>query len=644
MNIKLTSLSIKNFKGIKTFELVLNGSNATISAANGVGKTSVYDSFFWLLFGKSSDGRKDFGMRPVDQNNKPIKKIVTSVRAVIELDGVAHTLLKEHHEKRIKKRIKGYEVKCWIDDVPKKVSEYNNWVSDIIPEDTFKLLTDLYHFNAKLHWTDRREILMNIAGEIGTPAGFDALLDALNGRSVDEYKAVLADQKKKLTEQHDGIGPRIDEVQRGLDTYAEEDTCDVKNAEKKRDMLKERLSDLEKKRLEVSASENLRMSNAQKINDLKGKLIEREAIIASDTGGYQHLLDEKKQLDIALSDAESALAEIEREITSKKQDLQGIDNAIKTERERLAGDRKEYIELRDKPLDVPEESLQGSDIADTCYACGQALPEEKVQAMINAITEKRDAELKALQDNRNKQLQSIADACKDTKARTADLESKRQPLTEEIADLEIKQGFACDAVTSAEKVKKERSEQINKEIGEKPKIDPSTDLEWQKIDREIKELESKIGKPLSEEINGIDIDMKAIRDDIEIISDTLANADRIDRDKERIKELKDEGKVIAQKIADIESELAQIADYNAEFSSLIERSVNNKFKHVTFKMFNQLLNGSTEVCCEALLNGVCYQDMSFGQQIMVGIDIVDVLAEHYGISVPLFVDGAESLT
>jgi hypothetical protein len=36
--------------------------------------------------------------------------------------------------------------------------------------------------------------------------------------------------------------------------------------------------------------------------------------------------------------------------------------------------------------------------------------------------------------------------------------------------------------------------------------------------------------------------------------------------------------------------------------------------------------------------------MSTGQKIICGVDVINVLSEHYVVSVPLFVDHAESLT
>jgi len=218
MNIKLISLKCKNFKGLKAFATDFDGENAVIKAENGTGKTTVYDMFLWLLFSKNSAGVKDFEIRPLDANNQPINGLTLSVEAVLSIDGVVHTFRKEQVEKFIKDKMTGFETLCYIDEVPKKVGEYNEYIAEIIREDTFKVLTDLTHFN-NLHWTKRRALLLEIAGEIGTPAGFEELLAALNGRSIDDYKKVLMVQRDRLKKDRDEIPFRIDELQRGLPAY-----------------------------------------------------------------------------------------------------------------------------------------------------------------------------------------------------------------------------------------------------------------------------------------------------------------------------------------------------------------------------------------------------------------------------------------
>ena len=61
-NIQIKKLSIINFKGIEKMEIDFSG-KTNISGDNATGKTTIFDSITWLLFGKDSQDRKDFDIK-----------------------------------------------------------------------------------------------------------------------------------------------------------------------------------------------------------------------------------------------------------------------------------------------------------------------------------------------------------------------------------------------------------------------------------------------------------------------------------------------------------------------------------------------------------------------------------------------------
>ncbi len=179
--ITLEAIRLFNFKGLKDFELIANGQNATIKGANGTGKTTVYDGFLWLLFGKDSTGRTDFAVRPLDLENQPIKGLDVTVEVALVINGVTHVLRKTNSEHHVKEQLRGYTTSYWVDDVPKKAGEFAQYVGNLVPEDTFKLLANLRHFNEALHWSDQRSILLDVAGDIGGPVAVVADVGAHQG-------------------------------------------------------------------------------------------------------------------------------------------------------------------------------------------------------------------------------------------------------------------------------------------------------------------------------------------------------------------------------------------------------------------------------------------------------------------------------
>ncbi|MEG2120204.1 MAG: recombinase RecF, partial [Pseudoflavonifractor sp.] len=72
---------------------------------------------------------------------------------------------------------------------------------------------------------------------------------------------------------------------------------------------------------------------------------------------------------------------------------------------------------------------------------------------------------------------------------------------------------------------------------------------------------------------------------------------------------------------------------------------NGCFKLARFRLFTQQVNGGLADCCEVLYGGVPYNsNLNSGARVNVGIDVISTLSAHYGVSVPLFIDNAESVT
>lgn len=613
MQLKLNGIIIENFKGLKKFQADFNGENATITAANGIGKTTVYDALLWLFFGKDSTGRKDFQVRPLDENNKPIPGLTLSVQAEIDVDGSCHILRKDHEEKITKGQFRGYESTCYIDEVPKKLNEFQAFIDELIPEDTFKMLTNLRHFN-ELHWTDRRKVLFDIAGKIGNPKGFDMLIMQLNGRSIEDYKKVLAGQKSQLEKDLSEINPRIDELQRGIDGYAGQDLSKV---EQSRTCLKADLAELDKRRTNILNTERARQKKIDNLNTLKTKQAARERELVNDTSGVSHLLEEKATIEQGVSIKQQAVVNARSAVGLKMQEIKYEQARLNQNTAALNDVRQEY------------KTASAVNCESKCYACGQDLPADKLEenekkktAKLQEVIRKGDG-IKALVDECNKKIEQ--------------LQTELAGLNQTVKHAEIE-------LNESEEYKAKRTAEITELMGHKKTTPAEHDPIWKDLGKQIAALENEIGEPASEQLQAIESDRHAKQQEIEELGKTLAQADRIKQDTARIEELGRQEQALAQQIADIEKQIAEIGRYVAAESDLIEAAVNGKFKLVKFKLFNRLINGGIEDCCESTLDGVPYSDCSYGQKAIMGIDIINTLSEHYGVSVPLVIDNAESIT
>ncbi|HEX3038189.1 MAG TPA: ATP-binding protein [Oscillospiraceae bacterium] len=131
---KLLSLLIANFRRIDTQQIIANGNNVNIYGYNGTGKTTTYDAFLWLLFGKDSADRKDYDLIPhKDGSTEPSvgcgKELL--VEAKLEYFGKTVTLKKSYIEEWPKKgefkgQYTGSKTHYFVDDLEVKAGEYNS--------------------------------------------------------------------------------------------------------------------------------------------------------------------------------------------------------------------------------------------------------------------------------------------------------------------------------------------------------------------------------------------------------------------------------------------------------------------------------------------------------------------------------------
>ncbi len=77
--------------------------------------------------------------------------------------------------------------------------------------------------------------------------------------------------------------------------------------------------------------------------------------------------------------------------------------------------------------------------------------------------------------------------------------------------------------------------------------------------------------------------------------------------------------------------------------AMVEERVNSRFKVVKFKMFEEQINGGEKPACTTLIDGVPYSDANTAKKVAAGIDIINVMGEHYNIVAPIWIDNRESV-
>lgn len=637
--VKLLSIHIQNFKGCKN-RIISFGEKIRISGANATGKTTIFDAFTWLLFGKDSFGSSDFDIRPLDKDGKMIDNIEISVEAKISVDGEPYELKKVQKQKWVKKRgtgiaeFQGNMNEFEINGYPKSQKEFKDFITGIIDEEIFTLITDPAAFNA-LPWKKQREILMKFVGafpdaEIAQTFGekYAKVIPELKIASTDDILKKYTKTKNALNKDMVEIPARIDEVSKQL-VIADVGALEVEKAAKE--------AVLQKVEDEISGgSGKLEEINSKReeVMNLKFHLSEIQ------NAENQKLLFESTDIRADLSRKQDALNNLKRDVLNKESEIR--DAHVKyedheREKNRLLVEWKSE-KAKAYPALTPLEPL--TDGSFICPTCGQDLPEEVKQKRIadyearkTAYESKYEKDKAEFEENRAKRLSQIeADGKAVAKSRDK-FKALEESLIKEKDELTTK---LADAQREYEIVKKA--------VDGMPKVaDVSKNADYKATLEKISALEKEI-EEMSKDTSSMELKARRdiLKNEIAEITGKITAADNT-KVKERIAELEAEQKEVGQKIAEQEQMIDLVEDFIREKMNRISAKVNEMFKIVSFKLFSEQINGGLKETCECTVNGVPLSSLNNGHRIVAGLDIIQSLSSLYGVSCPIFVDNAESI-
>ena len=616
---KLTKLELLNFKGLKSFTIHFNG-DVIIRGDNATGKTTVFDSVCWLLFGKDSLDRADFEIKTLDRG-EPVHKVNHEVTGTFTLDeGGTVELKRVYREKYSSPRggevtMTGHTTDYFVDGVPKKEKEYKEIVNSLVDENIFKLITNPLYFNETYSWQNRRKLLIEMCGDISDEdviaeySELKALTDILSGHSVDDHRKVVAAKKTAINKELDMIPVRIDEALRGKPSI---DTP--------RDVLIQEIS-LATTTLEALEADKALLVNGHAVVDTRAELRDVQRRLMARESELQ--MEYKKQsalksneYDMVVSELNNLSSKVENtkhRLDTSNRDIQLIESTIN--------------ELMHQRQQVNEDAFV-MDIDENCPTCGQKLPAEQIQA----AREKAETNFNL---RKSKRLEEINQSIE---LKQQDIENieKRNASLESVETLE--------ALIKAKELVKQT---ITDEIGQltAPVLEDDSiyaDLKAEEFMLQMKLDESNTDH--SEEIADIDkriATTKEHRFNLETELNKYEEAKRIDT---RVAELETQQAELATEKSKLDEAAYLMDEFIKAKVNMLEDVINSRFKLARFKMFNVLVNGNIEECCETTYKGVPYRSMNNAARINVGLDIINALTSYFKVNAPVFIDNAEAVT
>ena len=627
----IKQLHLVNFKGMRDFTIKFNDTLTTISGGNGLGKTTIFDAFTWLLFGKDSQDRKNFDIKTYDQSGKTIDRIPHEVSGVILVDGQEINLCRKFTEKWVKKRgtteevFTGNEEERLYNDVPMSVKEWNEKINNICSEQVFKFITNPWHFLSQKPEV-QRTMLFRMAGDVTDNElakgnkDFEDLIDSLAGKTMDEYKREITAKKRRIKDEIDAIPERIDERNRDIATLSVDENglkLDFTALETELSDKNGQLASVEAQIADVTtaynAQQDARLKKSQQLTDIRSKMQSRAyEIKESVQRGCKEEASKKEDLKSKVEQLKVKQSRLQLTIDT---DIEALENCKKAREALIA----EWKEIKSETLSFDENDF-------ICPTCHRHLDINDVETKQTEIANRFNARTaERLEDNniRGKANKAKMDSYN---ADIAECEAEIEKINSEIEEIKNNPLFSKDiAIPDAQsiidadeayKVLAVEAESLKKEINDMTEAPDTSVLNERKqtLRSEIKQIETYLGRK-------------------EYIKN---NADRIS---DLEKELRKKSEELAR-LEGVEFTMMQFAKARI---AAVEDKINGLFSITKFKMVDTQINGGEVEVCEAMADGIPYSTQNNAMRFNMGIDVINAICKSEGITAPIFADNSESV-
>ena len=617
----IKQMKLVNFKGLRDFTIEFNDSVTSVHGKNGSGKTTIFDAFTWLLFGKDSEDRKAFNIKTLDANGVAIPRLPHEVSATLMVDGETVNLCRRFNEKWVRRRgsaieeFTGHEEERLYNEVPMSVKEWGDKIAAICSEQVFKFITNPLYFCAQKSDV-QRAMLFRMAGTISDEdiaagnADFMALLANLTGKTMEEYKREIAAKKRRIKAEIDSLPERIDERKRDMPETEDWAALEAEMEAKKNEISRVEKSILDRSEAYKTACEE--RENIQKqIFDLRQKKMEREhEIINVVEGAYLAKMREQKELYEKRFILNNEIASWQKERGRR----QVILLQLRGKRENLIAEWKE----------IKSHELKFDSDVFICPTCKRPLDTEDI--------EKKQAEMTAsFNAKKASKLEDNVRRGQEVKRAIEDEEAAINELDERINDAQVK----------VQMIGTEPDMQLTR-----PDATPmiAADETITHLNIEIAKLEASITVPVkAADAEELSQQNNVLRGELDNIKMRLAKREIIERNDARINELESQLREQSEELAQLEGIELTMAAFSKAKIEAVERRINGLFSVVRFKMFETQINGGEVETCEATVNGVPYSDVNAAMKINAGLDIINAICQFEQVSAPIFCDNAESI-
>ena len=643
----LKQLVLTNFKKHKS--LIVNfGEKTTISGDNRLGKSTVFDAFTWLLFGKDQFDRKDHEIFPIVDNVR-LDRVDAEVSGLLDVDGVQIRLKRILRQTWSRPRgkseevYKGNETLFSVNDDIKKAGEYKTIIDGLIDETIFKLITKPNAF-LDLNWAKQRDILFKIAEiesneqiALGKPK-YQELLNRVKeyahvvknivGDPMVEYKKNQKSRISKLKEALEDIQPRIDQttrlmpqakdfeaIERELHEVDAEIVSISKMLSDRSEAIRGQYTDIQEKQGQINA---LKTQQGEIVQQAKEK-VQKDYYAAN-----QFRNELGNSVDVALRKLVNKEAE--------KDELHALAQIVAKECQSVL---KDIESLRTRWTAENEREYKGQEGCLICPVFGTPCGDSVALDKHAEAQEKANQEFLREKDIKLDEINQIGVAktekLKEINLRMEQVENSVKELTEEVVTLN------------------NEYEQLKEQLANTPAQQPKEVIaeilpEWISLQEQINTISASIKEVKPVDNTDLTTKKQALNERRDDLKNQLADRELIAKHKEEVKRLELEGSNLTQLIADIEREVFLVEEFMKVKIDRVEQPINNLFETVRFKLFDTTNEGNEfEACIAVDLMGVPISATNTEAKVNTGLDIINALSKYFQVSAPIFCDEAESV-
>lgn len=600
---RLIKLELKNYKAHKHFVAEFNGKNCVVSGSKGSGKTSLKDAFTWLMTGSMVDDPT-----PVNNLGEVIDHLTISVEATFDNDV---TLKIEDSQRWVKDVLKSrHNSTYFINNTPLLEKDYQAYLDNNIGTiEQRKILTDPSWFaygdglkvvgkTSKTATQRRREIVISVA-------------------SVEELEHAIADNEEKAKQAKFAISTLkkdLEDAYAGIESLhnAKVDVSDIN-----KEFILRTIKELETDKISTIKGIQQIEAGDDNHNALQRAFSNAQTELSTTRAKYmQEYTKLVEQAEKPLRDYTNLKQSLERDLENEKYEVNrraNLDRQLINEIEELEKERADLVEKYN--LEKATEFVPNSSI---CPTCKQLLPVDNLRESEARFNKHKSDELERIVAKGN-EVKSLLEKKKaeinlsKPASKIAELEKKLNELVEPKVETPIpfemteKYMSLAQAIIEAEQALEANSKDDVKRLYERTL--ESIDVQIQSYQNQLKGFETN--QHLENEIDKKGLELQGISNEL------------------------DEQKGLLEKCN----------EFTRTTLANLEKTLEDKFDGIRFKMFEYTLDGTQKDTCITYAkteNGfIPWESLSGGQKRSATIKLANAFSKAWEVEVPLWIDDTQ---